>query len=753
MAFLTNRRLRFGTAIGLILAVAGPVLAEDAKPKDAVPAPIAFDIASVDTFAGAFLAARTADNDYDYESAVKLYRTALKFEPDNIEVRERLMVCLFMNGNFDDGVVEANRLKNDPAVERIGIIARGIDAIRHEKYDEAAKLLKYDGPNELDRMVNTLLTAWGQYGAGKPKDALATIDQMKGPDWYSVFRNYSAGMIAAASGDIETARKRLNETIANRDEGSAASDTYMRAVTALASIEAAAGNQRKALDAISAGELFAPGYMPLQAFRKQIEAGQKPDLLVKNADEGVASVLFSVGGALNQSLTNAPDRQGAQDIVNFYLVTSFALAPNSADTAVLLGGLAEGLDQPQRAIYWYSKVPATSPLRRVSELQLGLNLANTGKAEEARTHLKAAIAADPRDIRGYVAYGSLLSDNKEYEEMAKNYDKAIEIIGQLPKRSDWSVFFQRGIAYERLKKWDIAEPNFKKALELYPDQPQVLNYLGYSWVDMNMHLDEGLGMIRKAVDLRPDDGYIVDSLGWAYFRLNRFDDAVGELERAVELKAADSTINDHLGDAYWRVGRKLEAIFQWQTALEVKPEATEIPKIKKKIKEGLPPIEIKAGEITDNLTKGVAVAQADPVKQPEIKPIEPAKQETQPVIEEKPAVTEEKPAATEQKPAVTDETPVQPTEEKPALPVTEEKPAQPVTEDVQEKPADTKVVEPAADAQSHTVIKGDSLWNIAKDALGDGMRYHQLIELNPEFKRHPDRLQPGQVLKLPDAKK
>jgi len=746
MAFLTNRRLRFGTAIGLLMAVAIPALAEEAKPKDAAPATqIEFDVASVDTFAGAFLAARTADNDYDYESAIKLYRTALKFEGDNIEVRERLMVCLFMNGNFDEGVVEATRLKDDPAVERIAVIARGIDAIKRKDFTEAYKILKYDGPNELDRMVNTLLIAWGQFGEGNSKQAIETIDKMKGPDWYSVFRNYTAGTIAAAAGDMDTARKRFNDTIANRDEGSAASDTYMRAVTALASIEAAAGNQRKALDAVSAGELFAPGYVPLQAFRKQIEAGEKPPLLVKTTEEGMASVLFSVGGALNQSLGNAPDRQGAQDIVNFYLVTSFALAGNSADTAVLLGGLAEALNQPQRAIQWYKKVPSGSPLARVSELQLGLNLASTGKIEEARAHLKAAIAADPRDVRGYVAYGSLLSDAKEYEEMARNYDKAVEIIGQLPKRADWSVFFQRGIAYERLKKWELAEPNFKKALTLYPDQPQVLNYLGYSWVDMNINLDEGLGMIRKAVDLRPDDGYIVDSLGWAYYRLNRFDDAVGELERAVELKAADSTINDHLGDAYWRVGRKLEAIFQWKTALEVKPEPAEIPKLNKKIKEGLPPIEAKAAPATAPLAKDVAVAQAEPVKQPEVKAADPVKQEkpVEPVTPIEP-VTPVEPVAKDK--------PAQPVvEPAPAEPVTEEKPAQPVTEDAVDKPVEAPAATPV-EAKAHTVVKGDSLWNIAKDLLGDGMRYHQLIELNPQLKRHPDRLQPGDMLKLPGVK-
>ncbi len=662
MALLKLRRLQFGTAIALVLMAAGSSLAaQEAKPE---PKPeVHFDVASVDTFAGAFLAARTADSDYDYASAIKLYRTALQFDPSNIEVRERLMVCLFMNGDFDEGVVESARLKDDPAVDRIATIAQGIDAIRKQDFTKAYALLKYTGPNELDRMVNTLLVAWGQFGEGKPKEAIATIDQMKGPEWYSVFRNYNAGMIAAAAGDMETARKRLSDTIANREEGSAASDTFMRAVIALATIEADAGNKRQALDAIAAGEAFAPGYMPLQAFRKQIEAGGKPVLAVKSASDGAAAVLFSVGGALNQSLANSPDRQGAQDIVAFYLTTSYALSPENADTAVLLGGLAESLSQPQRAIYWYGKVPADSPLRRVSELQLGLNLANTGKTDEAKQHLQAAIKQDPKDIRGYVAYGSLLSDGKEYEEMARNYDKAVEVIGPLAKRSDWSVFFQRGIAYERLKKWDQAEPSFKKALELYPDQPQVLNYLGYSWVDMNIHLDDGLNMIKKAVDLRPDDGYIVDSLGWAYFRMNRFDDAVEELERAVELKAADATINEHLGDAYWRVGRKLEAIFQWQTALELKPDEADIPKIKKKIATGLPPEQADADKPAQ--TKEITVAQADIVK---------------PVTDAKPAdAVKETPDA------------VKETEEKPAQPVVEppvEKAAEPAAQQTEEKPAD-----------------------------------------------------------------
>jgi Flp pilus assembly protein TadD len=124
-------------------------------------------------------------------------------------------------------------------------------------------------------------------------------------------------------------------------------------------------------------------------------------------------------------------------------------------------------------------------------------------------------------------------------------------------------------------------------LELNPDQPLVLNYLGYSWVDKGSNLDEAFKMLRRAVDLRQRDGYVVDSLGWAYYRLGRYDDAVRELEKAIDLKPSDPVINDHLGDAYWRVGRKLEAHFQWNHARDLNPDPDDLPKILDKIKNGM----------------------------------------------------------------------------------------------------------------------------------------------------------------------
>jgi tetratricopeptide (TPR) repeat protein len=176
---------------------------------------------------------------------------------------------------------------------------------------------------------------------------------------------------------------------------------------------------------------------------------------------------------------------------------------------------------------------------------------------------------------------------KRYDEAVGAYSKAINLIPKLEKRH-WAYFYSRGTCYERLKNWPAAEADLQKALALYPDQPLVLNYLGYSWIDQGLNLTQGLGLIEKAVSLRPDDGYIVDSLGWAYFKMGDFKESVKYLERAVELRPDDPTLNDHLGDALWRVGRMTEARFQWDQALSLKPEPEDIDKIKDKIAKGLP---------------------------------------------------------------------------------------------------------------------------------------------------------------------
>jgi tetratricopeptide (TPR) repeat protein len=184
------------------------------------------------------------------------------------------------------------------------------------------------------------------------------------------------------------------------------------------------------------------------------------------------------------------------------------------------------------------------------------------------------------------ALGNILRARKLYSEAIPYYDQALSLVPK-PERRHWVYYYARGTSYERLKNWSAAEGDLEKALSLYPDQPLVLNYLGYSWIDQGRKLKEGMAHIEKAVALKPDDGYIVDSLGWAHYMQGNFQEAVRYLERAVELKPDDPVLNDHLGDALWRVGREREARFQWDQALSLKPEPEDEAKIKKKLEQGL----------------------------------------------------------------------------------------------------------------------------------------------------------------------
>ena len=240
------------------------------------------------------------------------------------------------------------------------------------------------------------------------------------------------------------------------------------------------------------------------------------------------------------------------------------------------------------AIKVYERMPANSPLKRNAQIQLATNLDAADRSDEAIKILKGVTSEAPKDIEAIMALGNIERGRKKFGDCAGTYTQAIDANPGVTDKNTWVTYYYRGICEERSKQWSKAEADMRKALELQPEQPHVLNYLGYSWIDQGINLDEGMKMIKRAVDQRPDDGYIVDSLGWAYYRIGNYEDAVKNLERAIDLKPEDPTINDHLGDAYWRIGRTLEAKFQWAHARDLKPEAEELPKIEAKITNGLP---------------------------------------------------------------------------------------------------------------------------------------------------------------------
>ena len=536
-------------------------------------------VSAAGSFAGAYLAGRLAESDNDLGTAVEYFLQALAFDPENEQLKQDLLLVLLTEGRFREAKPIAEDLKDTPNIDRVARTALAIDALARKQYRKVAPLLIMPVQTDMDRLASSLLMAWAKVGQGKPKQALEDVRRISGPEWYGLFRAYNAALIADIAGLNKEADEFYRQAVEDRAGGSVAPDTYERAVMSYAAFKLRQGDKAGAIALLKEAEELLNGRLAITELRENIEAGKKMKRLVETAQQGAAEMLYALGTAVN--------RGGAEAVAKLYLQISLPLRPGHDATLYQLGDISAKLRQPDKAIDFYARVPENSPYRRDAEMQRALNLADNGRTEEAIAQLKTLLERDRTDIRTYLALGGVYAQDKNFAAAAKIYDAAVEQIRK-PERKDWPVFYQRGIAYERLKQWDKAEPNFRKALELYPDQPQVLNYLGYSWVDRNENLHEALEMIKKAVELRPQDGYIVDSLGWAYYQLGRYDEAVVELEKAVKLRPEDPTINDHLGDAYWRTGRLRDAVFQWNHAIAGNPEPEELAKIQEKLKKGLP---------------------------------------------------------------------------------------------------------------------------------------------------------------------
>jgi Flp pilus assembly protein TadD len=282
-----------------------------------------------------------------------------------------------------------------------------------------------------------------------------------------------------------------------------------------------------------------------------------------SAADGAAEALFQASGALAQKEA----RDGALMVGKLGLY----LKPNFPFLQMFVAELLDAAGRPADANLLYAAIDRTSPLAWQARLARAENLNRMDRFADAEKELRAMAAERKDDPHALLLLGDMLRQRERFVEAVPVYDQAIALKEPLPQRY-WRVLYARGIALERAKQWDRAEVDFLRALEMEPDQPLVLNYLGYSWVEQGERLEEAQDMIRRAVELRPNDGFIVDSLGWVYYRLGKKAEAVVQLERAVELQPEDPVINDHLGDAYWAVGRQREANFQWRAALGLDPE-------------------------------------------------------------------------------------------------------------------------------------------------------------------------------------
>ena len=300
--------------------------------------------------------------------------------------------------------------------------------------------------------------------------------------------------------------------------------------------------------------------------------------ILRSYKDGWAEVLFDLAGILSQ------ERADEMALVHAHL--ALRLKPDLDLAHLLIGEIMEAQDRNEAAIEAYRRIDPAARLAWAARLRVADALGRMERTEEAVVELEFLAAERPDSFEPLYRIGNLLRMQERFGEAADAYDRAYQRVTK-SEQHHWSLFYFRGISLERDGQWQRAEADFLKALELQPEQPYVMNYLAYSWVEQKLHLDEAQEMLVRAVELRPNDGYIVDSLGWVYYRVGDYEDAVTYLERAVELRPQDPVINDHLGDAYWQVGREQEARFQWRRSLSFKPEADQVPIIAAKIERGL----------------------------------------------------------------------------------------------------------------------------------------------------------------------
>ncbi|MEQ9609908.1 MAG: tetratricopeptide repeat protein [Kiloniellaceae bacterium] len=524
---------------------------------------------------GAYLAGLVARGDGDLEAAADYLLQALTYDPDNPELLFPAMHLAAATGRQEETVSLASRILEVEPQQSIASLVLAVDAARQGDLAGAEARLAALPQRGFDQVLVPMLMAWIKTGQGDVDGGLQALSVLQGEGGTGVLYSVHAALINEVAGRSELAAQEYEALLAKTQQPT------LRITWLAGSFFERHGQRERALALYREFVNDAPGADILAPMLERAEQGGESPVAVANATDGMAEVLFNLSGLLSQ--------EQADDVALIHLHQALALKPDFMLAQVLLGEILQKQERSHEAIAAYRRIPQDSPFGWIVGLRVAEELQVVGETEAALSEFDRLAAERPDAFEPLSRKGNLLREEERFGEAVDAYDGAVERLerkGEIEPRH-WSLLYFRGIALERSDQWERAEADFKHALGLQPDQPYVMNYLAYSWVEKKQNLDEAEAMLERAVKLRPRDGYIVDSLGWVYYRLGRYEEAVVQLERAVELRPQDPTINDHLGDALWQVGRKNEARFQWHRALSLDPEEDQVPLIEDKIRKGV----------------------------------------------------------------------------------------------------------------------------------------------------------------------
>jgi tetratricopeptide (TPR) repeat protein len=510
---------------------------------------------------GAYLAGRFAERQNDLSYAALELLDAIRSDPADVELRKQAFLACVLDGR-PEAVGLATQLPNDPAA-RLFLADQDAAAGR---WDEAEQLFRALPHEAMTQLVQPLLIAWSQQGGGHTDAALATLRPLlEGEHFRGVYALHSALIADLAGRDADAARL---YRVAQTEYGG----VNVRLAQILASWQARQGDEAQARQTIGTVAQAGPTLgIVLPALVAQMAA--RP---VMSAADGIAEAYLALAGSLRQ--------QESPAFTLYLLRLALDLRPSFTAARLLMADALEGAQHPNKALEALRPIAENDPLYTLIELRRATLQQELGNRDEAVRLLERLAKDNPQSPEPLVQIGDTLRAGGRFTEAVNAYDRAIDRIGQ-PSRADWSLFYARAIALDRAHQWDKAQADLERALQLSPDEPYVLNYLGYSWAEQGRNLDQAKQMVDKAAELRPNDGAILDSLGWILMRQGNAAEAIRWLERAVEIESEDATINGHLGDAYWAAGRKLQAQFQWRRALNLNPEPDDAAKLQAKLHE------------------------------------------------------------------------------------------------------------------------------------------------------------------------
>jgi tetratricopeptide (TPR) repeat protein len=522
-----------------------------------------------ETGLGAYLAGRFAHARGDTRAAAEYYAAAARRDPDNIDILQRSFALLLAEGRLDEAEPIARRLLVIDEESPLPVLVMGVQDARAGRFDLAEKRFAALPAKGINGFLGPLLTAWARAGQGRFDDGLATLAPRADTAGFAPVWEYHAGLMGDLAGRPDVAEAHFKAALANQ--------TSVRTVEAAGTWYQRSGrmDEAKALyeryHAEHADRSLLDG-------RRRLAGGTTLPRVVSTATEGLAEALFDTSSLVRQG--------NAQELSLVFSRLALSLRADFPLAQLLLADAMAAQGRLEEANALYSAMDRSSQQGAFARLKLAANLDELKQTDAAIAELTALAAEWPESPEALMTLGDVLRRHKRYGDAADAYSQALVRAGGSADARNWTLFYARGIAYERARQWSKAEPDMLEALRLNPDQPEVLNYLGYTWVDQGINLERGRKLIERAVELRPNDGAIVDSLGWALYRMGDFQTAVKYLERASELKPEDPTVNEHLGDAFWQVGRDTEARYQWKRAMGLEPEPEQIEPLKAKISSG-----------------------------------------------------------------------------------------------------------------------------------------------------------------------